>query len=149
MGTLECERANFWSHKDLQIIEENPDLPTILLCPINMEIIQYPVKINGRFYDIEAISEYLTVELNKNLQLIQRDILRPVLKCPLRMNIDPDLILEILHTLRSNGVDGNIHPNSVRNYFVYKIFMFRKNEDQIAYNKLITNYCELNGYGVI
>ena len=132
-------------HNTIELIEERSDTPNILLCPINMNLIQYAIKVNGRFYDIEAISEYLAGEFNK----LKIDGTHVIL-CPLRTVISLDFIASILSTLMKHKSVNNIqnldiiHTNSVRNYFVYEVFAHMRNTDQDEYNKLLLDHCNLS-----
>ena len=56
-----------------------------LICPISLEIIQYAIKINGKFYDLEAISEYLANAFNNSKEGI-------IPTCPMRIDLPDELV---------------------------------------------------------
>lgn len=126
------------SRNQCQLLEERDDLPSILVCPIEMSLIHYPVKLNGRFYDVEALSSYLAEELNKiNMYAAPQQV--PVIQCPLRMNIDGYFIACLLRNHYINEAKF-ITKNSVLNYFIYEMFVYKRNGDQLEYNKLLLDY---------
>lgn len=127
------------SRNDCKVLEERDDLPSILLCPINMSLIHYPVKLNGRYYDIESISEYLAPELNKIIEPQQHII---DVYCPLRIKIDGYFIARIMKNHYINQ-SKSFTINSVSNYFLYEIFVYRRNSDQLEYNKLLLDYVNI------
>lgn len=57
-----------------------------LLCPISLQTIQYPVKLNGHFYDLDAIAAYLANGFKDQI----------VPKCPMNIDIPDELTLCIL-----------------------------------------------------
>lgn len=98
-----------------------------LICPISLQTIQYAIKINGKFYDLNSISEYLANVFN-NLQ--NSDI--P--KCPMRINL-PDELLYIIakhHYSKSTKTFHKFSKSSLQS-----CLYSTANRHQEEYNKLI------------
>lgn len=124
------------TYKDLEM---KNDTPSRLLCPLSMETIQYAVKINGRFYDLHYIAEFLAYELNKFISGQIKELI-----CPFRMKID----------LENNLGAGLFlhHYNEQLNAFdkasissVEHFLLIRKDRftDQQEYDNIIKNYVKL------
>lgn len=124
--------------KKLKEISHRKDLPDILVCPINLELIHYPVKINERFYDVEALSNYLSEEINKWTTHASS---KKEITCPFRIPIDMNIICDILKfDIKEDGTCNKIHPNTVQNCFIYNIFVYRTNKDQSEYDQILLDY---------
>jgi len=80
--------ARLLKRNEVESIEDSNETPSILICPITQELITTPFKLNGHFYDIDAISEHLANEYKKyrnEIQFIDGRGFR--MRCPLRMEI--------------------------------------------------------------
>lgn len=94
-------------------IIENVDL----ICPITLEAIQYAIKLNGKFYDLNAIAEYLANAFNKN-----------ILTCPMRINIPDELI---------SCIYKHHYPSTKFTKSSMQACLYAVNSHQEEYNKLI------------
>lgn len=68
-----------------EVIENsNTNTSIDLICPISLQTIQYAIKINNKFYDLDAIAEYLANAFNNSQG--------PIPKCPMRIDLPEKLI---------------------------------------------------------
>jgi hypothetical protein len=138
--------------KELKKMEGRSDIPDHLICPINMSLIYYAIKLNGRFYDLDSLSPYLMGEINKWVDSFNRAILYDTgypenVLCPFRIPVPMELVMNILkYSTRDDGTFNQIYENTVSNCFIYDIFVHKTNHDQVEYDKLLKEYYEtING----
>jgi len=109
---------------DKQEIIENSD--SNLICPISLQLIKYAIKINGKFYELEAISEYLANAFNNSKGNIPT--------CPMRINLPDELVADIYdhHYCESTKSLYEFSKSSIQS-----CLFFTTNCHQEEYNKLI------------
>lgn len=125
MGFPKLRQGKLLITSEKQDLIENSNFD--LACPISLQIIQYAIKINGKFYDLEAISEYLANAFNN-----AKDGIIP--KCPMRIDLPDDLVASIYN-----------HHYSEEKKSLYKFskssmqccLYFTANNNQEEYNELI------------
>ena len=110
-----------------EIIENDTGNSSIYLtCPISLQTIQYAIKINGKFYDLDSISEYLANAFNNSQDVIPT--------CPMRIKLSDELLYVIakhhysettktFHKFSKSSLQSCLFPIS--------------NSHQEEYNKLI------------
>jgi hypothetical protein len=128
--------GKFLISKEKQNIIEKKFLE--LNCPINLTPIQYAIKINNRFYELEEMANYLSNELNKifvdgNYQII----------CPFRTPINKSTIIFVLSwhykDCRDRGIDipsdGKIKTVNKSSVQICLWYMPSRQNDQKEYNE--------------
>lgn len=98
-----------------------------LVCPISLQTIQYAIKINGKFYDLDSISEYLANAFNSS-----QDGVMPM--CPMRINLPEELVASIIkhHYCKSTKSFYEFSKSSLQS-----CLFLTANCHQEEYNKLI------------
>jgi len=109
-----------------QEIIESDDSSIDLICPITLKLIQYAIKINGKFYELEAISEYLANVFNNSKGNIPT--------CPMRINLPDELVADIYdhHYCESTKSLHEFSKSSMQSCLLLTL-----NDNQEEYNKLI------------
>lgn len=115
---------------DQQEIIENSDSCIDLICPISLQTIQYAIKINGKFYDLDSISEYLAIAFNNS-----KDGVIPM--DPMRITLPEELVASIYnhHYCKTTKSLHKFSKSSMQS-----CLFFNTNSHQEEYNKLIKNH---------
>jgi hypothetical protein len=111
-----------------EIIENTDHESSInLICPISLQTMQYAIKINGKFYDLDLISEYLANEFNNYKDGSN-------LRFPMRINLPDNLVSSILkyHYCSSTQSFHKFSKSSLQSCLLLTI-----DDNQEEYNKLI------------
>lgn len=112
---------------DKQSIIESDDSSIDLICPISLQLIKYAIKINDKFYELEAISEYLANAFNNSQNGI-------IPTCPMRIKLPDELVADIFdhHYCKTTKSLHKFSKSSIQScLFLTSTF------HQEEYNKLI------------
>jgi len=125
LGFPRLRQGKLLINKDKQEIIENSNFD--LTCPISLMTIQYAIKINSKFYDLEAISEYLANAFNNSKEGI-------IPKCPMRIDLSDELVDCIFkyHYSKTTKSLNKFSKSSMQSC----LFLIA-NSHQEEYNKLI------------
>jgi hypothetical protein len=88
LGFPRLRQGKLLISSDKQEIIENSDSSIDLMCPISLQTIQYAIKINGKFYDLYSISEYLANAFNSSQNGV-------IPTCPMRITLPDELVASI------------------------------------------------------
>lgn len=116
--------------KNQTIENSNTNTSIDLLCPISLSTIQYAVKINNHYYDLDAISEYLANGFNNSNGTIP--------KCPMRIDLPEELLTHIIkyHYSTTKQVFNEFSKSSMQSC----LYPMTKHYQQ-EYNTLISTTC--------